>query len=42
MVNRQLIVNKVNPEEITVEVRVVDENNGWFYANRFLLLKKYI
>lgn len=28
MANRQLIVNKVNPEEITVEVKVVDENTG--------------
>lgn len=28
MANRQLIINKTNPEEIVVEVRVIDKNTG--------------
>ncbi len=28
MANRQLVIKKINPEEITVEFRVVDENTG--------------
>ena len=28
LANRQLIINKVNPEEIAVEVKVIDKNTG--------------